>query len=30
MQFEDIAVEYFSDSNAGKRVLTSANAGDMK
>lgn len=29
MQFEDIAVEYFSDNKSEKRILTNAVAGDM-
>jgi hypothetical protein len=29
MQFEDIAVEYFSDNRADRRILTNAAAGNM-
>jgi len=30
MQYEDIAVDFFSDGFQNKRVLTNASAGDMK
>ena len=29
MKYEDIALEYFSDSDSNKRVLTHPNAGDV-
>ncbi len=29
MQFEDIAVEYFSDNKSDRRILTNVAAGDM-